>query len=628
MKRIIDKVATNYTAIVAWRLILAYLLLGVLRVIFYLYNADLIGAIESDEMGSLLHGAFTFDTVSMVYTNILWLTLSMLPFPQRTNKIYQRVLFWLYVVTNTLLIIVGNLADTIYFHFASKRFSGDEMIFADNGNNTKLALQFALDNWWMIPLAALLAYFLAKLYAPKAVVEETTAPWTKFYPKAIITLLVVAVFALAGVRGGLSRAVRPLNITNTNDYTTDGNKGFLILSNPFCVLRTLGVEAMTVPDYFEKEEVDEIFSPYHYPSKERAAAATHKGYNVMVFILESFSAENSAYLSPDLYAEGEKGYMPFLDSLLREGVALRKNYANGAQSIAGTPSVIGSLPSFKKPFVLLPQSIGESYQMPEILGDMGYTTAFFCGSERTSMGFKAYATSAGIDNYISREDYEAKYGYNDFNGTWGIWDEEFTLFAGEVLSELPEPFFAAEFTISSHHPFKIPEKYEGILPEGKTKIQRPTAYTDLALRRFFERYKNEDWFKRTIFAFSADHVSSEKMAERTLSFPGTHHIVGGYYTPDGSLRGEVNDVTQQLDYAPTLLGLLGNDKPFFAFGRDIFNTESTRPKWSVNYVGGVMAYNNSGQVVTPETSDELKAFEQQYYQHVIDLSYIVPSTQE
>ncbi|MFI3247676.1 MAG: LTA synthase family protein [Rikenellaceae bacterium] len=617
------KTLKSYTALVAWRVALLYMLLALLRVIFYLYNRELIEEISAPEILEIIQGSFAFDTVSILYTSGLWLILSLLPIRQRTRSWYQKGLLWLYMIVSVVPIIVSNFADTIYFHFAQKRFTGDEFIFSDNGNNLNLAVEFALDNWWMIPIAILIMVMVGYVYRKDAVANDSPKSWKIYYPLHTLILVAVAILSMGGIRGGFGRAIRPLTLSHAMQYVSSNAKAYMILSNPFCIIRTLNGEQLKSPNYFDKSTLDSLYTPYHYPDKKVANAATHKGYNVMIFILESFSAENSAHISQDLYGDGEVGYMPFLDSLMREGVTLHQMYANGGRSICGTPSVIGSLPSLKTPFVLIPQSIGESFQMPAILKSEGYSTAFFCGSVRNTMGFAAYTKSAGIDNYYGLEDYQWRHGQKDFDGAWGILDIPFTEYVGEILSEMKEPFFATQFTISSHHPFTIPKGYEDILPKGETKIQPVTAYTDLALQNFFEKYKGEEWFNRTIFLFVADHVSSEKFAERTLTYPGNHHIVGAIYTPDGSLRGDIYDITQQSDIMPTVLGLLGYDKPFFAFGRDIFN-EDDRPKWSVTYDGQTTAYTNDG-VVKVEDSDLLKAYEQQYFEHIIDSSYIVPN---
>ena len=298
-------------------------------------------------------------------------------------------------------------------------------------------------------------------------------------------------------------------------------------------------------------------------------------------------------------------------------------------------SVLGSIPSFRTPFVLMPQSLGESRQLPAILRGRGYSTAFFCGSEHGSMGFGAYARSAGVERLVSREDYEDRHGKGDFDGYWGIWDEPFLQFTGEELSRTPEPFFATLFTLSSHHPFVVPAQYEDKLPAGYTKLHKGVAYVDNAFRLFFERFGSEEWFRRTIFVFVADHVSSEKFAAETRSYPGNYHIIGFMYTPDGALRGQVGEVVQQLDIMPTLLGLLGNTESYFAFGRDVLN-EPQRQQWSVSWDGAFQAVTNDGTIRFDDAQDkpeasgagdsllqDFRALVQQYYSHAEKKSYIV-----
>ena len=441
--------------------------------------------------------------------------------------------------------------------------------------------------------------------------------------------------SIAGMRGGMTRMTRPITLSNATLYTDDSGKANLILSNPFCILRTIGsAGSINYKKYFTPEELPQHFTPVHQPAD--SAAVNLAGRNVMVFIMESMSAEHSAYLMPEVYAGREtKGFTPFLDSLMRGGLCFKRMYANGTRSIQAMPSVLGSIPSFRTPFVLMPQSLGESRQLPAILRGRGYSTAFFCGSEHGSMGFGAYARSAGIERLVSREDYEDRHGKGDFDGYWGIWDEPFLQFTGEELSRTPEPFFAALFTLSSHHPFVVPAQYEDKLPAGYTKLHKGVAYVDNAFRLFFERFGSEEWFRRTIFVFVADHVSSEKFAAETRSYPGNYHIIGFMYTPDGALRGQVGEVVQQLDIMPTLLGLLGNTESYFAFGRDVLN-EPQRQQWSVSWDGAFQAVTNDGTIRFDDAQDkpeasgagdsllqDFRALVQQYYSHAEKKSYIV-----
>ena len=623
-------------ALLVWRIVLLYAVLMLCRTAFYLYNAAVLGPLTWAEAWPLLAGALKFDTASVVYADGVFILLSLLPLPLRERRWYRAVLFWYYVAVNAVLVVATNLADTVYFRYTQKRFTADEIFFADNDNSLQLVGKFMAENWYLVLLWIALTALLAWGYRRRVREESIFSRGWAYYIGNTVIFAAAAGLSVAGMRGGMTRMTRPITLSNATLYTADSGKANLILSNPFCILRTIGsAGSVKYKKHFAPEELARRFTPVHQPAD--SAAVNLAGRNVVVFIMESMSAEHSAYLCPEVYADREvKGFTPFLDSLMQNGLVFKRMYANGTRSIQAMPSVLGSIPSFRTPFVLMPQSLGESRQLPAMLADKGYATLFFCGSEHGSMGFGAYARSAGVERLVSREDYEARHGTGDFDGYWGIWDEPFLQFMGEELAATPEPFFATLFTLSSHHPFVVPEQYAASLPDGYTRIHKGVAYDDQAFRRFFHRFGGEEWFRRTIFVFVADHVSSEKFAEKTRSYPGNMHIVGFIHTPDGALQGEVREVTQQLDIMPTVLGLTGNTEPYFAFGRDVLN-EPQRPRWSVSYDGKFRALTDDGAVVLDDSGSEVqecpttpaadsltqsfRALIQQYYSHIERKSY-------
>ena len=623
-------------ALLVWRIVLLYAVLMLCRTAFYLYNAAVLGPLTWAEAWPLLAGALKFDTASVVYADGVFILLSLLPLPLRERRWYRAVLFWYYVAVNAVLVVATNLADTVYFRYTQKRFTADEIFFADNDNSLQLVGKFMAENWYLVLLWIALTALLAWGYRRRVREESIFSRGWAYYIGNTVIFAAAAGLSVAGMRGGMTRMTRPITLSNATLYTADSGKANLILSNPFCILRTIGsAGSVKYKKHFAPEELARRFTPVHQPAD--SAAVNLAGRNVVVFIMESMSAEHSAYLCPEVYADREvKGFTPFLDSLMQNGLVFKRMYANGTRSIQAMPSVLGSIPSFRTPFVLMPQSLGESRQLPAMLADKGYATLFFCGSEHGSMGFGAYARSAGVERLVSREDYEARHGTGDFDGYWGIWDEPFLQFMGEELAATPEPFFATLFTLSSHHPLVVPEQYAATLPDGYTRIHKGVAYDDQAFRRFFHRFGGEEWFRRTIFVFVADHVSSEKFAEKTRSYPGNMHIVGFIHTPDGALQGEVREVTQQLDIMPTVLGLTGNTEPYFAFGRDVLN-EPQRPRWSVSYDGKFRALTDDGAVVLDDSGSEVqecpttpaadsltqsfRALIQQYYSHIERKSY-------
>jgi phosphoglycerol transferase MdoB-like AlkP superfamily enzyme len=131
------------------------------------------------------------------------------------------------------------------------------------------------------------------------------------------------------------------------------------------------------------------------------------------------------------------------------------------------------------------------------------------------------------------------------------------------------------------------------LQEGLTPNHKCVEYVDGAVEKFFARHHDEEWFKNSIFVFVADHVSSEQFSDEFRNSPGSYQVVGFIHAPESDLVGEHYDVVSQIDIMPTLLGLLGNTEPYFAFGRDIFGEAEAEPI-SVSYD------NNMFQAITAE----------------------------
>ena len=127
-----------------------------------------------------------------------------------------------------------------------------------------------------------------------------------------------------------------------------------------------------------------------------------------------------------------------------------------------------------------------------------------------------------------------------------------------------------EFTISSHHPYHVPEQYKGKLPQGPLPIQQCVAYTDLSLRRFFETVRRMPWYRNTLFVITADHAVTGVRPEYS-------HLVGRFsipfilYDPRGELVGQDRTTLQQADFLPTLLDLLGLQRETVSFGHNVFS---------------------------------------------------------
>ena len=68
------------------RIVLLYIVLLLCRIVFYCYNYALIGPLGWQEVLTLAGGGLKFDTVSVLYANLLFIVLSLLPFRKFTTR--------------------------------------------------------------------------------------------------------------------------------------------------------------------------------------------------------------------------------------------------------------------------------------------------------------------------------------------------------------------------------------------------------------------------------------------------------------------------------------------------------------------------------------------------------------
>ena len=162
---------------------------------------------------------------------------------------------------------------------------------------------------------------------------------------------------------------------------------------------------------------------------------------------------------------------------------------------------------------------------------------------------------------------------------------------------MQQPFMTAVFTASSHHPFAIPRQYWEVYPEEGLAMHKCIRYTDMALRRFFERASREPWFRNTIFVLTSDHTNMSDHAEYQTDLGGFSSPIV-IYAPGTTDRQpqQLDKIAQQIDILPTVMGMLHYPKPYFAFGIDLLNTPAA-DTWAVNYLNGIYQYVKHGHVL-------------------------------
>ncbi len=576
-------------------LLLAYLVYFVSRVAYWLENLSYFQGLSSGDLWNIFSGGCLFDTSAIFYTNALWIVMVLFPLHWKETAVWHKVCRLLFVIVNGLALVM-NLADSVYFTYTLRRSTST--LFNEFGNENNLGSIIGVEllhHWYLVLLAMAVIWGLWKAYRFPSFRPRATV---RYYLTTTLLLAVTVVLAIGGIRGGFTKAVRPITISNANQYAPKPTEAALVLNTPFSMIRTIGKDVFKVPAYFaSEEEMEAVFTPVHRPIA--SDSVTFRPKNVVILIVESFGREYFGAFNHWLEDGKYQGYTPFLDYLVSRSVAFRYSFCNGRKSIDGMPSILAGIPMFVEPFILTPASMNDKTGIAGLLGEKGYESAFFHGAQNGSMGFNAFSASIGFQKYYGRTEYNQDPRFNgddDFDGTWAIWDEPFLQFYSKKMDEMKEPFVTAVFTASSHHPFAIPAQYKDTFPEEGLAIHKCVRYTDHALRKFFETSSRAPWFRNTLFVMTSDHTNFSDHAEYQTDLGGFSSPVI-FYDPSGELQPAMVDaVAQQIDILPTVLGLLGYDKPFLAFGCDLFSTPA-HDTWAVNYLNGIYQYVKWGYVL-------------------------------
>jgi hypothetical protein len=624
------------------RLLVAMLLFTLCRIGFYIFNTGYFPELTPCAFLRILYGGLRFDLTAVLYLNALIIILTILPFDFRFNKVYQLVLKYLFFLFNGIA-VTANVADFVYYKFTLRRTTADILDEFDEGPGAPgLLFRFLIDYWYATVFLAVLLWLMVKLYRYIKVEGPMLKNKTVYYSLGVLFIPLIAYLFIGGARGGFRHSTRPITLSNAGEFVDHPNQTSIVLNTPFSIFRTLGKNKVRKINYFaSQDELDAVFNPVHVPSD----SIPFQPMNVVVFLLESFSKEFIGALNQD--KKSYNGYTPFLDSLLQHSKAFQYSFSSGRKSIDAPPSVLASIPTLNVPFVLTPFANNNFNSLASLLGSKGYHSSFFIGHPNGAMGYTSFTKLAGFQHYFGMDEYGNS---DDFDGLWGIWDHKFFDYYGMKLNEFPQPFVSVLFSISSHHPFVVPEEFKSRFKGGKQPILKCVEYTDYSLRELFKRISKEPWYKNTLFVFTADHCSSDIIFDESRTTTGLFSVPVFFFRPDNSLAGMAPEIIQQADIMPSILGYLHYDKPYFAFGRDIFR-ETTTPMafnfrdtynlfmgdYLLNFNGenAVGLYNfkvdkmltndlkNSNSDVVSEMETKIKAIVQQYNNRMIENNLIV-----
>ena len=570
---------------------LAYFLLHLIvytliRVEFLVWNWASLKALTSEQLFTAFAHGLRFDLAAVALTQglcflaVLWVA---------EKKLTRNIFLWAFALLNAAFFVV-NTADVELYNFTARRFSAHSFFLVQDGNVSNLILPY-------IPLATASAVIVfGYLYLAFKMISKFKFE-AGLVKKALASFIVLVLSVLAA-RGGFQH--KPLTYVDAklfdNSYANN-----LVLNSTFTILKSASKTSLERVEHYSQ---DEMLALLNQRGEVNVPIAKDLRPNIVILILEGFSEEYSQLKSPEV--------MPYLNSLRAQSADFKNAYANGRRSIEGVAAILSGIPALmEEPFINSEFSANQIIGLGTLLEGLGYSTHFFHAANKGSMHFDSFTKSVGVSNYYGRQDYP---NAKDDDGTWGIFDEPFLNWTCETLNSTAaqKPFFASMFTLSSHQPFKLPAEYESKFTAAGLPILKTIQYTDFAVEKFMNCAKQKEWFKNTIFIFTADHTGPE--LELNSNFVSRYKVPLFIYAPAFDWVKKINtkQPAQQIDILPTLLDVLSvEQKNVNYLSRSLLRDG---PKVIALYSDG--QYELVGDVTNREK--QLKAVQQYFSQGLYD----------
>ena len=316
------------------------------------------------------------------------------------------------------------------------------------------------------------------------------------------------------------------------------------------------------PDYpfLRAEQTPDVLGSHFAPTQDGRPP------NVVLIVVEglgrSFSGPQASLGS----------FTPFLDELATRSLYFDNFLANQGRTFGVLPTLIGSAPFADQGFAALAERMPAHPGLFTVLGQQGYHTAFYNGTDTTFDDERGYMQLQQVQTVVDMNSFGDGYQRNPFSA-WGYPDKELV---SRVLADndrLQSPFAMVMQTISMHTSYAFPgqDAYRARFEQRLQELQVPDAerasyrenadiystilYTDDQLRRYFASVEKAPWYANTIFVLTGDHRLPEiPMGEHI----DRYHVPLIVFSPLLKQPGRIRAVSSQLDVTPSLMALLSN----------------------------------------------------------------------
>lgn len=563
--------------------IVALIIFSILRLIFFIYtDYDFTSDTNADfsiKIIAFIKGLW-FDNVVACYILLLPLVMAWISgVLNYTSKWIWRILSGYFIIMYSIAfsITMGNIPYFSYFFKIINSSIFEWIETADVAINMMIEERsyviFIIGGICVIALFAFITIRIAKYFYKKCSVSPKNK--NSIYQVSSSLILGAALIGLCifGIRGRMG--YNPIKVSQayycSNPFLNQlgVNPVFNLLTSTLDDARKENRQLNLMPAYEAVENVqkflgrkgiDEI-SPIARKINANDSSIlfinNQKKKNIVIIFMESMSANL-------MESFGNKKHLtPFIDSIFNNSLSFSNIYSSGIHTNHGLYSTLYSFPVIMKRNAMKGSVIPKYSGLPTVLKENGYYNLFFMTHESQYDNMNAFLRTNGFDEIYAQENYPSEKIANSF----GVQDDFLYSYAIPVLNKQAEtesPFMAVLLSVSNHPPYIVPEYFKARSKEIQDQI---VEYADWSVKQFFNAASKEPWFNNTVFILLGDH--GKLVGSPECEVPQSYnHIPLMFYGKDIVPQNNVS-FGNQIDIAPTLLGMLGIEYTQNNFGIDM-----------------------------------------------------------
>lgn len=525
--------------------IFAYMLFFTMhRVVFLIWfntiNYPVLSLLKSFFIGA----RYDFSIVSTFILTGFLLAAIILLIPK--TKILARIIFTLWLgIANTAILFLSVAEFPFYANYTSRL---NHLFFEYLTDPKELIVTLS----GIVPLIPMAILFVLVGLVMWYLGDQISRAFTYgAHDKVWLRMLLIVFMAgiiLVGIRGGVQR--RPLNWGEAffsshnflNQLALNGSYNLLAQAKIFVKEQQ---NQITSKRFYTEGEAREIIAQIkkREPAPNPVIKFDSKP-NVVVIVMESFAPKYIGAMGAPI------SMTPNFDDMVGKGIFFTSFYAAATRTSRALTSLLLSYPPL--PGVNLTKKVEAQQFIPSVayyMNKQGYTSLFLYGGDKNFEGMAGFFTNSGFQNFYGSERLKGIH-YNPI----GLYDEDLFNNAVKLFNNQGNPFFAVIMTLTNHGPYTVPDYYAKEEKNINKKELLAFKYSDYALGKFFEEAQKRDWYKNTVFFITSDHSALfHDFDETRFKIPML------IYSPLITERKEITSVASQLDFAPSLLNMLGLD---------------------------------------------------------------------